>query len=98
MTNKAYPLVNSPSSDPTGSKWDRFRRFLEIVSSAGELIMSVPEKPTPLSWFGFGLRGANLAFKVRAEVDTLRTREPYAYFSANTGVGLHRLHDRRVAP
>lgn len=75
----------SPAS--TDEKLDRLRRYLEILASAGEVVMAVATAPGPLGWLGGAMRGLNLAYKVRDEVRASRCKEPSAYFSA-TGPGV----------
>lgn len=82
-TTAGYSEMKADASAPP-SRWQRIRRFLEIASNVGEIVMSLRDKPTARDWLGLGLRTLNLADRIRAEVQSAREYQaPGQFFDAD---------------
>ena len=65
------------------SPWVRFERYLKLASEAGEIAMSMRDKPTTLDWMAVGARALGLAGKIRAETARAKAIDPWDFFDEN---------------
>jgi hypothetical protein len=83
MNDEAVPAPDAsyPLPGKQKGKWfSRLERYLGLVAEAGEMVMSLRDKPSPLDWFGLGARAVDLAFRVRNEHRELTTDDPFDFF------------------
>jgi hypothetical protein len=61
-------------------KRKQFERVLEIAADAGQMVMSLRDRPTRLDWISLGLRAVSIASRVRAERRASTALSPWRYF------------------
>ncbi len=62
------------------SLWVRFERYFKLAAEAGEIAMSIRDKPTTLDWMAVGVRALGLAGKIRAETARAKAIDPWDFF------------------
>src|SRR5690349_6030594 len=60
----------------------RWKRYLTLAADAGEIAMSLRDKPTRLDWVAFAFRAASFTLRVRAEQRRFEARDPWTYFDS----------------
>jgi hypothetical protein len=60
----------------------RWKRYLALAADAGEIAMSLRDKPTRLDWVAFAFRSAGFALRVGAERRRFAARDPWTYFDS----------------
>ena len=60
----------------------RWKRYLSLAADAGEIAMSLRDKPTRLDWVAFAFRAASFTLRVRAEQRRFDARDPWTYFDS----------------
>jgi ATPase family associated with various cellular activities (AAA) len=71
------PMRKSHKPRNRSRRWDR---FLAMAAEAGQIAMSLRDRPTRLDWIAVGIRAVGLGFQARAEHRRLRTRNPWSFF------------------
>ena len=60
----------------------RWKRYLSLAADAGEIAMSLRDKPTRLDWVAFAFRAASFSLRVHAEQRRHEARDPWTYFDS----------------
>lgn len=68
-------------NETTEQKISRWKRFFEIVSSAGEIAMSLATAQNPVGYLGAGMRAVNLGFRIREEIVKADVLPAESYFT-----------------
>ena len=58
----------------------RWGRYLELVSEAGAIAMSLRDKPKALDWVAVGIRALGLVSKIHAQHREMISHDPWSFF------------------
>jgi hypothetical protein len=71
------------TKDTSGARARRWERYLGLAADAGEILMSLRDRPTRLDWVALAFRAASFGLRVRAEKRRLESRGPWSYFESS---------------